>query len=132
LEYYKSRKRLKRPITTTINNYQNSPVAFNRNFLSVTENIFQDVSCINKQGHNININPNYYVLNLFRKPFPSIMFKSTSPKENEKIINSLKIKESSGFDEVPTKILKISAPFFSSPLNYMCNKSSCLEPFLLD
>ena len=115
--------RLKRPITTTINNYQKSPEAFNKNCLSVTENIFQDVRCTNKQGHNIYKNPNYYVLNLFHKPFPSIMFKNTSPKKNEKIISSLKIKESSGFDEVSTKILKISAPFISSPLRCMCNKS---------
>ena len=63
------------------------------------------------------------MLNLFHKPFPSIKFKNTSLKETEKIINSLKIKESSGYDEVSTKILKISAPFISSPLSYICNKS---------
>ena len=91
--------------------------------MSITENIFQDVRCTNKQGHNINKNSNHYLLNLFHKPFPSIKFKSTSPKEIEKIINSLKIKESSGYDEVFTKILKISAPFISSPLSYTCNKS---------
>ena len=51
------------------------------------------------------------------------MFKNTSPKEIEKIINSLKIQESSGYDEVSTKILKSSAPFISSPLGYICNKS---------
>jgi len=63
------------------------------------------------------------LLHLFHKPFPSIKFKNTSPKEIEKIINSLKIKESSGYDEVSTKILKISAPFISSPLSYIFNKS---------
>jgi len=36
------------------------------------------------------------------------------PKESEKIINSLKTKESLGYDEVSTKILKISTPFISS------------------
>jgi hypothetical protein len=46
--------RLKGPITTTINNNQNSPEAFNKYFLSVTENILQDVKYANKQGHNIN------------------------------------------------------------------------------
>ena len=76
--------RLKWPITTTTNNYQNSPEALNKYLLSITENIFQDVICINKQGHNINKNPNYYLLNLFHKPFPSIKFKNTSPKETEK------------------------------------------------
>jgi len=113
--------RLKEPITTTINNNQNSPAAFNKYFLSITENILQEVRCTNKQGHNINKkNPNYYLLNLFHKPFPSIKFKNTSPKEIENIIiNSLKIKESSGYDEVSTKMLKISAPFISSPLSYI-------------
>ena len=61
--------------------------------------------------------------NLFHKPFLSIKFNKTSTKEIEKIINSLKIKESSGYDEISTKILKISAPFISSPLSYICNKS---------
>jgi hypothetical protein len=46
-----------------------------------------------------------------------------STKEIERIINSLKIKESSGYDEISTKILKTSAPFISSPLSYICNKS---------
>jgi len=91
--------------------------------LSITENILQDVRCTNKQGHNINKNPNYYLLNLFNEPFPSIKHKNTSPKEIEKMINPLKIKESSGYDEVSTKILKISAPSISSPLSYICNKS---------
>jgi len=72
--------RLKGPITTTTNNYQNSPEAFNKYFLSITENILQDVRCSNKQGHNINKNPNYY--------FPCIKFRNTSLKETEKIINS--------------------------------------------
>jgi len=115
--------KLKGHITTNINNYQNSPEAFNKYFLSIFKNIFQDVRCTNKQGHNINKNPNYYLLNLFYKPFPSTKFKNTSPKEIKKIINSLKIKESSGYDEVCTKILKISAPFIGSPLSYICNKS---------
>ena len=71
---------LKGPITTTINNNKNSPKAFNKCFVSITENILQDVGCTDKQQHNINKNPNYYLLNLFHKPFPSVKFKNTSPK----------------------------------------------------
>jgi hypothetical protein len=41
----------------------------------------------------------------------------------KKIINSLKIKESSGYDKISIKILEISASFISSPLSYICNKS---------
>jgi len=121
--------RLKGPIPTTINNNQNSPQTINKYSLSITENILQDVRCTNKQGSNINKNSNYYLLNLFHKPFPSIKFKNTTPKEIEKIINSLKIKESSGYDEVSKKILKISAPFISSPLSYICNKSMLSRTF---
>jgi Notch-like protein len=91
--------------------------------LSITEIIIHDIRCNNKQGYNINKNPNYYLLNLFHKPFPSIKFKNTSTKETEEIINFLKIKESSGYDEISTKILRISDPFISSPLSYICNKS---------
>jgi hypothetical protein len=79
--------------------------------------------CKNKKGYNINKNPKYYLLNLFHKPFPCIKFKNTSTKETESIINSLKIKESSGYDKISIKILKTSAPFISSPLSYICNKS---------
>ena len=121
--------RLKGPITTTINNNQNSPEAFNKYFLSITENILQDVRCANKQGHNINKNPKHYLLHLFHKHFPSIKFENTSPKELEKIINSLKIKESSGYDGVSTKILKISVPIISSPLCFICNKSMLAGTF---
>jgi len=115
--------RLKGPTNTTINNYQNSPKAFNKYFLSVTENIIHDIRCNNKQGYNINKNPNNYLLNLFHKPFPNTKFKNTSTKDSEKFINSLKIKESSGYNKISKKMLKINAPFISSPLSYICNKS---------
>jgi hypothetical protein len=60
---------------------------------------------------------------LSHNPFPDIKFNNTSSKEIERIINSLKLKNSHGYDEISTKILKVSAPFISSPLNYICNKS---------
>jgi len=124
--------RLKGPTNTTINNYQNSPEAFNKHFLSITENIIHDIRLKNKKGYNINKNPNYYLLSLFHKPFPSMKFKNTSTKEIERIINSLKIKESSRYDEISTKILKTSAPFISSPAVISVISLCCLELFLLD
>jgi Notch-like protein len=50
-------------------------------------------------------------------------FKNTTTKETEKIIIPLKSKNSHGYDEISTKILKVSAPFINSPLNCICNKS---------
>jgi hypothetical protein len=41
--------------------------------------------------------------------------------EIEKIIKSLKIKDSLRYDEITNRILKISEPFIISPLTYICN-----------
>ena len=38
------------------------------------------------------------------------------------MIKSLKSKDSHGYDEIPTQLLKISPPFISSPLNCIHNK----------
>ena len=43
-------------------------------------------------------------------------------EEIKQIIKSLKTKNSYGYDEISTKILKIRCPFISSPINYICNK----------
>ena len=45
----------------------------------------------------------------------------TSTSEVGKIIKSLKSKNSSGYDEISTRILKLSAPYIVSPLTYICN-----------
>jgi hypothetical protein len=47
---------------------------------------------------------------------------NTSAKEINKIIDSLKDKTSSGYDEITTKILRISKPFIISPIIHICNK----------
>jgi hypothetical protein len=47
----------------------------------------------------------------------------------EQIIKSLKTKNSYGYDEISTKILKISCPFISSLLNYICSKILFLGVF---
>ena len=39
------------------------------------------------------------------------------------IIMSFKSSNSCGYDEVPTKLLKLCSYFFSSPLNYICNRT---------
>jgi hypothetical protein len=39
-----------------------------------------------------------------------------------KIIYSLKFKVSCGYDEISSRILKISAPYVLSPLTYIFNK----------
>ena len=108
---------------TTTSKYQHSPDAFNKYFLSITEKITHDIRCNNGKGYNIYKSPTQYLSQPPQKHFPNIKFNNTSTNEIEKIIKSLNLKKSAGYDEIPTKILKISAPFISSPLNYICNKS---------
>ena len=59
---------------------------------------------------------------MFKEPFPTVKYQNTSTAEIEKVIESLKAKDSHGYDEISVKILKLSSPFISSPLNYICNK----------
>jgi hypothetical protein len=44
-----------------------------------------------------------------------------STHEIEKIIKFLKSKNSGGYNEISTQILKLSAPYNISPLTYICN-----------
>ena len=48
--------------------------------------------------------------------------KNTTTNEIEKIIKELKSKQSYGYDEITTEILKMSSPFIVSPLTYICNR----------
>ena len=48
--------------------------------------------------------------------------KNTTTNEIEKIIKELKSKQSYGYDEITTEILKMSSPFIFSPLTYICNR----------
>jgi hypothetical protein len=41
--------------------------------------------------------------------------------EIERIIKSLKTKNTSGYDEISNRIIKLTAPFIISPLTYICN-----------
>ena len=73
--------------------------------------------------------PTHYILQNCRCPYPNIKFRYTSTEEIEKITKSLKAKNAHGYNEISIKILKLSAPFISSPLTYIFNKSPVLGSF---
>jgi hypothetical protein len=56
-------------------------------------------------------------------PIPNIKCNNTSTQEIESIIKSIRVKNSHGYDGITTEMLKVSAPYISSPLNHICNKS---------
>jgi hypothetical protein len=70
-----------------------------------------------------------YLSKVHKRTFPNINLTPVTSKEIKDIIKSLKWKNSKGYDEIPLNILKISIPFISSPLIYICNNSLSLGIF---
>jgi hypothetical protein len=88
--------------------------AFNTYFSSVAENLLIK----NFLGINISntIDAISYLHQNFRQSFSTIRLRNTTTFETEKIINSLKCKNSYGYDEISSRILKFSTPYVLSPL----------------
>jgi hypothetical protein len=106
-------------------NYENSPDSFSDHFLSIADRIVQSIRHCDTESTNANNNPIYYMSKVSHNPFPNLKFNSvsTSTGEIERIINSIKVKNSHGYDGITTKMLKASAPYICSPLGYIFNES---------
>jgi len=106
----------------TISDCQEMANAFNKYFLNIAKSINSKQN--KPSSHNPqNITSLHYLMQSFKNPFPNINLKSTSTGEIENIIKSLKPKNSSGYDGISTKLVKICSPFISSPLAHIYNKS---------
>ena len=95
--------------------------AFNTYFSSLADNLITK-SFFEKNTSNEK-DPLIYLEQNFTQSFPPLRLKNTTTHEISKIIQSLKCKDSYGYDEVSTTILKISAPYILSPLTYIFNKT---------
>ena len=58
-----------------------------------------------------------------KTPFDNITWKYVSTQEIKKIISSLKNSNSTGYDEITSRLLKLSAPYIISPLTYIYNSA---------
>jgi hypothetical protein len=106
-----------------INNYitQNQKIIANE----INDYFLNIAKITNTTGNNANkenSNPIQYLFKYFHQPFKNIRWTYTSSKEINKIINSLKNKHSSGYDEITTKIIKISKHYIISPIINISNK----------
>jgi hypothetical protein len=93
---------------------------FNTYFSMVVQHIHTEKFKNSNSGVSENNSLNYSY-NVFKQLIPSIKLKFVSPKETEDVVSSLKMKDFHGFDGIYTKILKLSIPYISSPLTYICN-----------
>ncbi|PNF13662.1 hypothetical protein B7P43_G16878 [Cryptotermes secundus] len=96
---------------------------FNEYFIKMTVNISEKIKNKNKLNtNNTNYSP-YNLAQVYNFKYNNINLHNTSTSEILKIIKNFAWKNSQGFDEIPLKLLKISAPFIASPLSYIINKS---------
>ena len=90
----------------------------NNNFLNIAGSISN--KRINEKEEQASLLQNLF--KYFNQPSKDVSQTYTSAKEINKIIDSLKDKNSGGCDEISTKIIKISIPFVIFPLTNTCNK----------
>jgi hypothetical protein len=55
------------------------------------------------EGTSDNKNPIYYLPKISHNPFPNIKCNNTSTKETERIISSIRVKNSHGYDGITKK-----------------------------
>jgi hypothetical protein len=102
-----------------------SPQALADTFNDYFSNIVEgSVTKIIKQDNNDFSKSSYkqYLVDAFQQPFSPIKLKPVTKKEIYEINKILKCRTSYGDDEVPSWIVKLSMPFISAPLIYICNK----------
>jgi len=100
----------------------NNNVIMNQNKIAnVFKNYFISIADNNKHINTSMTNPINCLTNNFRKPFqksvgsmPLLMY------EIEKIIKSLRTKNTCGYNEISNHIIKLTAPFIIAPLTYSC------------
>ena len=102
---------------------------FNIHFISIAGSVISGIKSGNNDHEN-DTNPINYLFHNFKHPFPNVQWLYTSTGELGNIIKSLETKNTCGYDEIPIKILKTSAPFLISPLTYICNKFLSLGVFV--
>ena len=92
---------------------------FNIYYISVADNITNNNQAKNAIDDLHNKDLLNYLYSAFQQSFTNIKLKNTITGEIEKIITQLKHKNSCGYDEVMTKILKTVSPFIVSPITYI-------------
>jgi hypothetical protein len=109
---------------TTTHNRQVIATTSNTYFSTVAQHI-QHIHTDNSKNSNSvvsnNNNPLNYLYNALKQPIPAIKIKFVSSKGIEYNVRSFKTKDSHGYDGISIRILKISIPYISSSLTYLCN-----------
>jgi hypothetical protein len=102
-------------------NPEKAAEAFNNFFVTITDSLNpQSV----KESSAIS-----FLRDSYPNSFPNMKTIPVTEAEIIGIINSLKSKNSSGYDEISSNILKLCGPQISRPVCYICNKSISMVIF---
>jgi hypothetical protein len=108
--------------TKHLKDQQDIADTFNKYFSSIIDKISTNVINNKTDKENFLTFHHYLEQNLSNIP-PPLVIKTFSTKEVTSIIKTLKTKIFYGYDEISTKILKLSATYICSPLTHILNKS---------
>jgi hypothetical protein len=108
-------------------NYQTIANEFNRYFANIANGTLTKNSSNNNTTNSTQFLE--YLYKAFNNSFPSISLTPTNTNEIRYIIKKLKTKTSSGYDEIPMKILKVSTPYIISQLTHVINKTLSMGTF---
>ena len=103
---------------SVIDNQHKIANIFNHYFLSVAD---ASLGNMNNGVNSTMDNPISYLYKFYNKPFAKINWQYVSTYEIKNIIKSLKPKNTFGYDEISNRVIKLSSPFITSPLTYICN-----------
>ena len=94
--------------------------AFNEHFTTLPTTISQNINASNcSTTTSDNHSTILFSLNhVYQNSFPNIKYHCTTTRETENVIKTLKLSNSCGYDEVPSKLL-----ILCSPLNYIRNRT---------
>jgi len=113
-----------------VDDYTKIAEIFNQHFTSIAKvNVVNNNYKTSSANNRYTPTPIYYLLPSFNHKFSNFKLMPFSTKDIRNIIKSLNTKNSHGYDEVSTKLLKLSSPFILSPLTHICNKSLALGIF---
>jgi exonuclease III len=104
-----------------IESYKDQNVAeyLNEHFVSIADNLVNQLEKNDTSYTDADFKS--FMEQAVLKNYPKISCKPSTIKEIETIIKSIKTKDSYGYDHISTRVLKMCAPYISSPLNYICN-----------
>ena len=119
-----SKADIQEPMTDSkhLKDQQDIADACNNNFSLIIDKISKN-NIDNKINDENLTTFHYYLEKNYVHLSSSLVFTTFSTKEITSVIKSLKTKNSHAYDEISTKLLKISATYMHSPLTYIRNKS---------